>query len=203
MAHPPHLLPSAANCHAIHRRGPCGHAAATFSGMRSSVGRVGRAEFDKLVTFRIGSVRRSDGRTDGVLLTAALKCTITMRSSVRRNNIGLSVVRAVARFVADQHRRRIDFSSLSFFSWIHNHQHMRASALGRPSFCWTKVPSLIGGGMPRRCRNVPRREKCRWVLRLNELQKNEVFIFICLFDCVCVCVCEANANAYDSLWEKR
>ena len=91
--------------------------------------RVGRAEFDKLVTFRIGSVRRSDGRTDGVLLTAALKCTITMRSSVRRNNIGLSVVRAVARFVADQHRRRIDFSSLSFFSWIHiNHQHMRARA---------------------------------------------------------------------------
>ena len=151
--------------------------------MRSSVGRVGRAEFDKLVTFRIGSVRRTvrrtDGRTrtDGVLLTAALKCTITMRSFVRRNNIGLSVVRAVARFVADQHRRRIDFSSLSFFSWIHiNHQHMRASALGRPSFCWTKVPSLIGGGMPRRCRNVPRREKCRWVLRLNELQKNEVFI---------------------------
>ena len=121
MAHPPHLLPSAANCHAIHRRGPCGHAAATFSGMRSSVGRVGRAEFDKLVTFRIGSVRRTvrrtDGRTrtDGVLLTAALKCTITMRSFVRRNNIGLSVVRAVARFVADQHRRRIDFSSLSFF----------------------------------------------------------------------------------------
>ena len=68
-AGPPHLLQSA-RCHAAAAPSTsAAAAAATFSGMRS-VGRtdgrtVAQAEFDKLVTFRIGSDRNAPSCKQG------------------------------------------------------------------------------------------------------------------------------------------